>query len=324
VSAGRQRLSRLLVLVPWVLAHDEPRVTEVCERFAISANELVADLELLFLCGVPGYGPGDLIDAGIEGGRVHISMAGYFAQPPPLTWKELTGLYVAGRALAAVPGGGEKEQLESALAKLEAALTEEDRAALRNLADRVTVDLETEHADAPHLEAIRDAIHTRTRLELEYSSEHRGSPTRRRVDPWFVFGALGHWYLAGYCHLAEGERVFRLDRMVSVHPTGESYQPPADLDPSGAAERLLRGPSGIRCVLDLSREAAWVAEYYPVKESRPLAGAGVRVELEAASLDWAVRLVFQLAPHAVPVQPPELVQAVRVGLDASLARYTGG
>src|SRR6266568_4361028 len=99
-ASAAGRLQRLLALVPWVMAHPDSTVDEVCARFAMTREALAADLELLFMSGVPPYGPGDLMEAWIEGERVHIGLADYFARAPRLTWREAAGLYLAGRALA--------------------------------------------------------------------------------------------------------------------------------------------------------------------------------------------------------------------------------
>ena len=49
--------------------------------------------------------------------------------------------------------------------------------------------------------------------------------TTRVVDPWRVFHAFGAWYLAAWCHRADGERLFRVDRVRAVRPTGEHFEP---------------------------------------------------------------------------------------------------
>ena len=58
-----ERLKRILVLVPWVIAHPEATVSEVCERFGITRDELASDVDVLMMCGLPPFGPGDLIEA---------------------------------------------------------------------------------------------------------------------------------------------------------------------------------------------------------------------------------------------------------------------
>ncbi len=67
-------------MVPWVIAHPGATVRDVCERFGYTRDELIADLNLVFVCGLPGYGPGDLMVAYIEDDEVVIDMADYFSR----------------------------------------------------------------------------------------------------------------------------------------------------------------------------------------------------------------------------------------------------
>jgi predicted DNA-binding transcriptional regulator YafY len=121
-TSAAGRLQRLLALVPWVLDHPGATVDEVCERFEMTREMLIADLELLYVTGVPPYGPGDLMEAWVDGDKVHIGFADWFARAPRLTWREAAGLYLAGRALDTLPEVAEQGALARALAKLEAVL----------------------------------------------------------------------------------------------------------------------------------------------------------------------------------------------------------
>ncbi len=116
------RLQRLLAVVPWVAAHDGPRLAEVAARFGCTEDELVDDLQLLFLCGLHPYTPDMLIDVDIADGRVWIRYAEYFARPLRLTPAEGLGLLAAGRTLLAAPGADPTGPLARGLAKLAGAL----------------------------------------------------------------------------------------------------------------------------------------------------------------------------------------------------------
>ena len=76
-----QRLNRILAMLPWVIANPGATVNEVTERFGYNTSELLADLDLVFVCGLPGYGPGDLMSAYVEDDHVVVDMAEYFSRP---------------------------------------------------------------------------------------------------------------------------------------------------------------------------------------------------------------------------------------------------
>ena len=101
--SSAERLERLLAIVPWVVAQDGPTVSETCARFGISERDLIADLNLLFMCGVYPYTPDSLIEVDIDGGRVWVRFADWFRRPLRLTPPEGLALVAAARALLGVP-----------------------------------------------------------------------------------------------------------------------------------------------------------------------------------------------------------------------------
>src|SRR5206468_8188286 len=135
-ARASDRLRRLLVVVPYVVRHPGVRIEEITRLFGIGEGELLEDLNLLFVSGLPPYGPGDLIDVQIEEGRVWIGMADYFARPVRLTRSEALALYLKGKALLGAPGLEEAPALASALEKIEQGLGQDT---LENLAGWVEV-----------------------------------------------------------------------------------------------------------------------------------------------------------------------------------------
>ena len=115
------RLVRLLNMVPYFQAN--PRVTrsQAASDLGVSLKQLGEDLDQLWLCGLPGYGPGDLIDFEFTGDTVEVTFSAGMDTPLQLTSPEATGLLVALRALADIPGVVDPEAARSAIAKIEAA-----------------------------------------------------------------------------------------------------------------------------------------------------------------------------------------------------------
>jgi proteasome accessory factor C len=324
-AAGR--LQRLLALVPWVMDHPGVTVEQVCARFSITREALMADLELLFVSGVPPYGPGDLIEAWVDGDRVHIGLAEFFARAPRLTWREAAGLYLAGQALAALPEIDEQGALTRALAKLETVLPADQLAQVQELDRKVSVDLDGDDLETARRTALARAAAASRRVTIEYYTPSRDVLTRRKVDPWLVWAASGHWYLTGWCHRAGGERLFRVDRVVAVEPTDEPFERPPGFDPTAYGDPAATGFTGglrLVCELDLARPAAWAADYFPILDSERRPDGRLRIRLAARELAWVVRLVLRLAPDAEPVSPPELRAAVAEAARRGLAVYAGG
>jgi proteasome accessory factor C len=280
------RLRRLLALIPWVASRDGPTIAEVCARFACTEAELLSDLDLLFLCGLHPYTPDMLMDVDIADGRVWIRYADYFSRPLRLTPAEGLALVAAGRTVLAAPGADPVGPLARGLAKLEAALG----------ADAATgVDVQLGAASEVVLDVLRGAAAARRQVEIDYYSYGRDEWARRVIDPYSVFAAEGEWYVAAWCHKATDERLFRIDRVrdaVLLDTTFAAPAAPPELSvfrPQAADERL---------VLELDREARWVAEQYPVEAVDERPSGHLVVRLAVSGRAWLERLLLRLGPHA--------------------------
>lgn len=315
------RLKRLLVLVPWVIARPGVTVEEVCARFALTHDELAADLDLLFVCGLPPFGPGDLIVASMEGDRVVIEMADHLKRPPRLTRSEAMALLVMGRAVAALPGLEEAEALRSALGKLSSAVAPAEAARARDIVERVEVELVSAGADL--LAGLGDAVIRCARLHLVYFSAGRGEMSERDVDPWLVFNALGNWYLVAFDRESGEERVFRVDRIKEWSHTGETFEPPSAFDASRhfGIPQITPSANDVDVTIDVSPAAAWVVEVTPHDETTAIADGWTRVRLRTRHLAWLVRLLLSAGAAARAVSPPELVATVRRTAERALALY---
>ena len=75
------RLPRLLALVPYLMSHPGAQVPEVAKIFGLSEKQLIDDLQLVWMCGLPGHTPGDLIDVSWDGGEIVIDNADTIARP---------------------------------------------------------------------------------------------------------------------------------------------------------------------------------------------------------------------------------------------------
>lgn len=309
-----ERLRRLLVIVPYLVQHPGTALAEVSRLFDVAEEELAADLNLLFVSGLPPYGPGDLIDVDIQDGRVWVQMADYFGRPLRLTRSEALALYLRGTQLAALPDVPEAPALDSALAKLAEGL---GPATLGDLPQRV-------HAagggrTAETLAALRAAVAERERVRIEYYASSSAETTLREIDPEEVFSAIGNWYVVAWDHRSDEERLFRADRIRTVEPIGQRFEPRGLV---GAGRPLYtRTDREAEVRLLLSPEARWVAEYYEVLDEIEHANGDLEVALPAGRLEWAERLVLRLSGSARVLAPAELEDRVRLLASRTRERY---
>jgi proteasome accessory factor C len=289
--SSAQRLARLLAVVPWVVAHDGPTVSEVCQRFRISERELIADLNLLFMCGVYPYTPDALIEVDLDGGRVWVRFAEWFRRPLRLSAPEGLALVAAARAILGMPVTGDEKPhaLASAVAKLETVLGAGGD-------DQLEIELGAAAPDI--LGALQTAVAESRKVLLDYYSFGRDETGARVVRPWRVFSSQGHWYLLAWCDKVDAKRLFRVDRARSATLLAEGFDPPEDLGPVAVYESRADDPV---VTLDLAPGAHWVVERYPHEGTVDMGDGVRRARLRVSSRAWLERLLLRAGPDATVV-----------------------
>ncbi len=311
-TASADRLARLLNLVPYLLARPGIEVSEAASDLGVTQRQLREDLELLWVCGLPGYGPGDLIDMAFDGDRVTITYDAGIDRPLRLTPDEALALVVALRMLAETPGVGNRDAIERALAKIENAVGD--------LADApVTVRLP---GNDRRLAEIRAVVERRRALRLVYYTPTRDETTERVVDPMRVLMVAGRGYLEAWCRRAEAVRLFRVDRIDGFTELDEPSVPPAAAVPHDVSDGVFRPTADLPLVtVRVGRGSRWITEYYPCEEVRRTSGDDWVVTLRVTDLGWAQRLLLGLGPDVTVVGPPELVDRIRAQATTALAAY---
>lgn len=291
-----ERLSRILALIPYVLERGVVEVDEVLERFGYTQQQLTKDLATVFVCGLPGYGPADLMEAYIDDDEVVIDAADYFKRAPRLTSTEALALLAAG--LTVIGAGQGTPALESAVQKLMSKVIPDADPAL-------TVDVvdPTEHV----AELKRAAAEGRV-VRITYTSVGKEETTVRDIEPWSVFHTMGRWYVSGHCRLVGAQRTFRLDRIQKLEETGEPFTPPEERPEPGVGYSPSDGD--VAAVIDLGPKARWVLEYYPV-EVLSDDGETARIRFWAPDPEVTARLLIRLGATARLVEGPEVAGRLR-------------
>lgn len=161
-----------------------------------------------------------------------ISKQRVFQQKVSFSGEEALLLSIAGRLGAAATGGGPlEESLKSALRKLAVDLPDDP---LEDLST-VTV-LRTRAGDMRALENVAllaEAVASNRRVAFRYRAADRDEETDRKVDPYGLGLRRGAWYLVGFCHLRQAERMFKVSRIhgsvrTSARAEGAEFRVPAD------------------------------------------------------------------------------------------------
>lgn len=320
MSALTERMPRLLALVPYLQAHPGVRVEEAAAELGVTASQLRRDLELLWMCGLPGYGPGELIDLSFEGDTVSVVFDAGLTRPLRLSHAEAGALAVCLRALGDLGGIVGRDVVERALAKVEAAAGVGAPGA--GVAVSAGGGSEPEAAAAA---AVSTALAGDHPLRIRYFSAGRDAVTDRVVEPHELVVVQGRSYLEAWCRRAEDVRLFRLDRVDSAEVLDEVLAAPARTERAAAAGAAPfdLGEDLPLAELVLEPSAAWVAEYYPVERLEALGEGRARVWLRYSDREWLVRLALGFGTGARVVAPAEVAAEVRTRAGAALAAYPG-
>ena len=316
MSGSNERMPRLLALVPYLLARPGIRIDDAARDFGVSPKQLRRDLELLWMCGLPGYGPGDLIDLSFDEDTVSVTYDAGMRRPLRLTGGEATALLVALRALAETPGVVDTEAVQRTIAKIE-----EAAGASRPSGVVVGNGVRERAETARTRETIRQALQRGRALRMRYYTASKDEINDRTVDPMRLLIVQAIGYLEAWCRRADGVRLFRLDRIDELEVLDEAAAPPPHARPTDLSGGVFSpGPDQQEAELVLEPDARWVAEYYPCEELAELDGGRLRISMRYGDESWMVRLVLGLGGGAVVERPAALASAVRQRAADALAR----
>jgi proteasome accessory factor C len=293
--SATERLTRLLAMIPHVAGRGYVSLDELSTRFAYPRADLVADLtDVLPYVGVAPFTPDTLVEVTIDEHRVRIDYADWFVRPLRLSPSEALALFAAGRTVAAAEPDDAAGPLVRGLTKLGAALGAGGDGAL---------DMHLGAAAEETLSVLRTAVDERRMVRIDYYSYGRDQRRERVIEPRRFYSDDGNWYVAGYCHLARADRVFRVDRMRSATLLDDTFESPqGDADAPGTFVAQADDP---RVVIDVAPDARWVIDKYPHDTAEDRADGSVRITLAVTARPWMERLLVRLGSSAVVVEAPE-------------------
>ena len=296
---------RLLAVLTTLAQHQTTSISELSTRFGVSRDEMRASLLEAACMGIPPFLHGDLLDIQVplddeEGDEVRWIDSGLFR--PQLTWRDGFELAASARASLALAGADETGALGRALNKLEAVT-----------GAHVDIDAHL----PPALAAVEAALAQHRQLLITYYSASSDSVGERRIEPVAVRERAGRYYALGWCHLADGWRTFRLDRIDEVTDIGEQTHegtPPPFEDVFGFADAE-------RVDVAIGENAAWLADTDGVDLVGDLADGRLVVRLAVASTAFLSRLLLQAGPDAEVLAPEPLRGAAAAAATRVLVRY---
>jgi proteasome accessory factor C len=304
VENAALRAIRLLDLVPYIVAHPGISITELAKEFSITRDEVLKDLNLLFLCGLPGYTPLELIDISFDEESVVIRDPQNLAAPRNLNESEAL---IARIALAAL----EESTPKSSAAYLQIiALREKIAKAFSSSipASAITFTLDKERA---MLEAIEGAIKQELDLEMTYNNVTKDSSSRRSITPISIIAEDKRTLVSAYCHSAKALRTFNLAQISEVSTKERSTR--TDL------ERLEDSRGSSAEVIIKSEDSRFLSEN--ASSLKELSKSCYQIDIFQP--EWIVRSVLAGADSLELAKPLELRAEIAERANRALLAYKG-
>ena len=297
-STPLEKAARLLDLVPYISTHQGVALSELASEFGISESELLSDLNTLWMCGLPGYTPLELIDLEFESGYVSIRNAEILQKVRLLTKDELVILLV-GLDLLIKSIDPKRNDLLSAITDLQTKI----KTIIGDIATIAPI------VNSSYRAIVLNAITSRKNLQISYHSLIRDELTNREITPIELMVDHGYEVLQAYCHQVGAYRTFRLDSI-------------AEITISGIQQPLIEKPKAdeaFQMQIAISNRIRSTLERFRITASQDAAAKSGSYTAFSFSQDWLIRSAMSTLAATEVLSPPdsrvELARKCRKTLD---------
>lgn len=301
-STPLEQTARMLDLVPFLLAHQGISINDLADHFKVEKDVILDDLNTLWMCGLPGYTPLELIDLAFDSGYVTIRNAAPLARVRTMSSSEIVSLILG------------LDLLREASAAVSSDAQQRIEALAHRLREIIGADISIkDNSQTTFRTVVAQAIKERSSVDIEYFSPTADRQTERTVTPYHFVVEEGVEYFQGYCHTSRGMRTFRLDRVrrATIRELFEKLE-----NISGTSGEKIRV---LATVHSLDRATL---------ESFALARSDVQgrstIALEAFSEQWMVRSIVASGGGVELQEPENLRRAIGKSIEATMALYEEG
>ncbi|CAM1366644.1 helix-turn-helix transcriptional regulator [Tenacibaculum xiamenense] len=212
----KPRIARLTQIVTQLQSKRIVTARELADKHKVSIRTIYRDIRTLENSGVP---------VTTEEGKGYTLVEGYQLPPVMFSEEEANALITAEQLILKNKDASLIENYMHAITKIKAVLkySQKDKANLlsQRIAFRANI---TEERSSNYLIQIQKAITNFNLLELEYKSLENKF-TKRIVEPFALYSTNENWLLIAYCRLRREFRAFRLDCMVKLVESYETFEP---------------------------------------------------------------------------------------------------
>lgn len=298
ISAPLERTARLLDLVPYISSHQGISLKELAKLFKVDESQMTSDLTTLWMCGLPGYTPLELMDLNFESGFVTIHNAQTLSKPRSITFDEGVALVLG------------LDLLRSAISPERRDLLERIDVLSQRLAGLIKLPSALSATSIINQEvsgAITDALKSRKGLEISYHSLYRDEISTRTILPIEIVESEGQLYLSSYCYTASDFREFRIDRIQRA-----AVQVVLQEIPKSSLHQ-----SRYTCTIKVLTPTRAVAERFKQSELQ----VNTAFDFETYSFQWIERSIMASGRSVCLQSPPDVRKSIAVMAQTMLDRY---
>ena len=298
ISAPLERTARLLDLVPYISSHQGISLKELAQTFKVDQGQMTNDLTTLWMCGLPGYTPLELMDLDFESGFVTIHNAETLAKPRSISFDEGVALVLG------------LDLLRSAISPDRSDLLERIDLLSQRLAELIKLPAALSATPLVNQEvssAISEALKSRMGLQITYHSLYRDEISTRVIFPIEVVESEGHLYLSSYCYSAMDFREFRIDRIQGARVQAVEQEIPKNTIQQSTYTATIK-------VLTPTRA---IAERFKQSEL----AVNAQIDFQTYSLQWMERSIMASGGAVCLQSPPEVRKSITAMAQTMLDRY---
>ena len=285
-----QRALRTMDLVPYILENPGISTIDLAAKFSVTQKQIEKDLQLIFLCGLPGYTPYELIDLTFEDGIVSIIEPQVLTKPRNFSSNEMVVIKLGLEILREINVNDPNK-----LDKISTLLQKVHRET-----DQDSVLLAKEISSSPYYTVINTAISQRKQLSIEYQSVSKDQLSTRLIVPYNISMLNGNLYLSAYDMDRQSDRVFKLD-LISKCEIGERTE--LDLVKSTSIDQIVELMVDVKLTNFIERNTSLIVD-------QRLTADGIKVTLKVNNLEWISRAVISYAPNITVISPIALSEMI--------------
>ena len=301
VDNAANRALRTMDLIPYILENPGVSITKLAKQFSVTEKQIESDLQLVFMCGLPGYTPYELIDLIFEEGIVSIIDPQVLDKPRRFTKSELVVIALGLQLL------GELSSSDSTrLSKIKLLSNK-----ITQLGSSNSVIFAPSSSKSPFVEVISKAITNKTSLTMQYQSLVKDEVSIRAIFPHNLYFMNGNLYLSAMDLAAKADRVFKVELIMTCEVGNDI-----------SSEIVNENNSTIEVILDVQKTYKNFIErnssiITAVEEQKNC----FRVHLKLSNLEWLKRSILSNSPGIKVISPSLLAQEVSALATSLLASY---